>query len=155
MQSTMSNNIKNNKPNPNSRWKQGYYQPTNLDKYIAKQPGEPIIYRSSLEYKFMRLCDNSASIVKWSNETLFVPYEFDGKLHKYWLDFVVQTDKGQIWLVEVKPYSQTQTPSKFASDDEKRTYMVNRAKWQAAINYAAKFSNMHFKIITERFFQNI
>ena len=47
--------IKNVKPNKNSGFIQGYFNPKNPEKY--KGPS-PIIYRSSWERKFMIMCDS-------------------------------------------------------------------------------------------------
>lgn len=145
--------IKQLKPNSNGKFKQGYYVPNCPAKYKGKKEDEPIIYRSGLEYKFMRMCDLTPSILKWSSETLCIPYQFEGKQRRYFIDFIVETDKGEIWLVEIKPYSQVMPPNRFAADADKHLWMKNSAKWKAAIAYASKFSNMQFKIITERFFK--
>jgi len=62
------------KPNKSetSRTFQGYYNVTNKDKYIGDL--STVIYRSSWEYAFLRWCDFSPSILKFSSEPIRVPY---------------------------------------------------------------------------------
>ncbi len=43
----------------NSKYRQGIFVPTNLDKFI----GERAVYRSGLELKFFRFCDNNANVL--------------------------------------------------------------------------------------------
>jgi len=125
--------IKNLRPNPNSDWKQGYFRPANLDKYI----GDPnkIICRSSWEERFCTWCDNHPNIVQWSSEPVAIPYmnpcwrfvngKFMAGMSKYWVDFWIVVDKDgdrQKWLCEVKPNSQI--PTKMHVDkliEEKRS----------------------------------
>ena len=47
------------------------YIPRNPEKYIGKTP---IISRSSWELSFMKWCDSNPSILKWSSETIEIPY---------------------------------------------------------------------------------
>jgi len=62
------------KPNtsPTAKSKQGYAKIKNTKKYI----GDPnlIIYRSSWEFAFIKYCDNTPSIKKWSSEPISIPY---------------------------------------------------------------------------------
>lgn len=158
----MSTSIKNHGPSRNSRTKQGYYIPLNPSKY--KGDLNKIIYRSSWEKLYMRYCDLSSNIVEWSSESLAIPYisPIDMKPHKYFIDFQVveQYDNGEVrkFIVEVKPkkdylkkpiFEGRRTLKKekqFKRNAE--TWLINNAKFEAAINYAKMF-NMEFKIINE------
>ena len=148
----MAYNIKQQKPKANGTYHQGYYKPLYANKYKGStEDDKVIIFRSSLEYKFCKLCDMSSKVVAWSSETLPIIYELDGKQHTYWPDFLIKTN-ATTFLVEVKPYAETQCPATNASLYAKNTYRKNIAKWNAAIAYC-KLHNIKFKIITERFFK--
>lgn len=124
--------------------------------FPEKYAGDPknIIMRSSWETKFAIWCDKNPSIIKWSSEETIVPYvsPVDGRVHRYFIDFKIQTANKKTYLVEIKPMSQTQPPQgsrktkKFLA--EAATYMVNQAKWEAASRYALD-RNWEFKILTE------
>ena len=144
--------------------KQGQYIPIHPEKWIItesfdmKKPG--IKYRSSYEYKFMKFCDYNDNFIKVNSEGVVIPYisPKDNKVHRYYMDFVVQTKDGRIILVVVKPYSQCIPPKPPKNKTEKSklsyqnaiiTYAVNQAKWEAASKYA-KERGWDFKIITEK-----
>ena len=100
--------IKNLKPNSNSGFIQGYYNPINPDKYIGPTP---IIYRSSWERKFCIMCDTKENVLKWSSEPVTIKYKWtkDGREHKYYPDFYMKTagenDEAPVeWLVEIAPH---------------------------------------------------
>jgi hypothetical protein len=135
-------------------------------RYVPKHPekykGDPtnIIYRSSLECRFMKWCDLSSHVLQWNSEEVIVPYIHpkDGRAHRYFVDFMVQvrTKAGTTkrFLVEIKPFAFTQEPvvpkrktQRFLS--EVLQYAVNQAKWKAAREYAAD-RGMSFMLITER-----
>jgi hypothetical protein len=148
--------------------KSGTYIPINPDKWIITETfdnkkGEPgIKYRSSWEHKFMRFCDYNDNILKVNSEGMVIPYvsPVDGKTHKYYMDFMVETKAG-ISLVEVKPFHETQppkpprsnakNPQKAALNYQKaiQTFAVNQAKWEATRILCEK-NGWSFKIITER-----
>ena len=127
--------------------KSGYYNPIYPDKWIITEAFDSkgkagIKYRSSWEYKFMRFCDLNNNIIKVNSEGMIIPYysPVDNKMHKYYMDFMVETTSGKIWLVEVKPRNQRFPPKppknsteKSAINHEKaiKTYVVNQAKWEA------------------------
>lgn len=129
--------------------------PKNPSKYIGDYRN--IISRSGLETKFFLMCDNNPSIVKWNSEDVVIPYvsPLDNKPHRYFIDLYVENNKGEKFLVEIKPYSQTLPPKKTAKKrqrtllNEVQTYMVNDAKWQAAKSFAEK-NGCKFVIMTER-----
>jgi len=136
--------MRNNKPNKKLVYDNGYFQLPLKNKYIGQY--RPI-YRSSLERKFMIWCERCAKVVSWDSEPFAVGYkrgnEIKGyKQGNYYIDFVVNTDNDERWLVEVKPLSQTIKGS--------RDFETNKMKWTAMISYANN-SRSKFLIITEHF----
>jgi hypothetical protein len=132
------------------------YKPIYPQKYAGDHTN--IIMRSSWETKFAIWCDKNPSILKWSSEETIVPYvsPVDNKAHRYFIDFKIQvksnTGSVKTYLIEIKPYSQTQPP--VSSRKTKRfiqevmTWGVNEAKWKAANNFA-KDRGWEFMILTE------
>lgn len=141
-----------------ARYYQGLFKPSNPQKY----KGDPsnIVYRSSLEFKFMREMDNNPSVLEWSSEEIIVPYRspIDNKVHRYFPDFYVKKrnfSSGIIecLLVEIKPKSQTKPPKVQAKPNKKyltevATWGKNKAKWDAADKYC-KSRGWNFVVITE------
>lgn len=140
------------------RGHKGKYKPINVHKY----EGDPtnIIYRSSLERKFMVWCDSNSNILKWSSEEVIIPYKSpkDGRYHKYYPDFKIKhiTKSGSIktTLIEIKPYTQTQKPKIQSRKTRKYitevlTYGVNISKWEAAREHCIDMG-WNFQIITEK-----
>lgn len=155
------NHIKNVLPN-NPAYKQGYYKVVNENKYIGEL--NKVIYRSSLELKFMVFCDRTSNVIKWSSEPFSIPYYniLDEKVHQYYLDFWVVLREDNIdnkYLIEIKPKSQTITPvfeSKYKTPKQlsnyiynKKNFIINSCKWKSAIDFCNK-NNMKFKILTEK-----
>jgi len=113
----------------------------------AKYKGDPtkVIYRSSLELKFMNFLDTHSDVLEWNSEEVVVPYRCvtDNKLHRYFVDFWFKkkTPDGKIEsiLVEIKPLAQTQV----------MTWGKNQSKWKAAEEYC-KDRGWKFQIITEK-----
>ena len=66
------------------KYKQGIYTPIYPEKFIGKQA----TYRSGLELKFFRFCDNNANVLKWGSENVVVPYisPLDHRTHRYFVD---------------------------------------------------------------------
>ncbi|NBP03845.1 MAG: head completion protein [Proteobacteria bacterium] len=139
----------------NSKFKQGVFVPKNKDKFIGSQA----FYRSSLELRFMKFCDNNPNVLKWGSENIIIPYvsPADGKVHKYYVDNFVKIREGteiKFYLIEIKPYSQCfppQTKYKRKSNliYEQTMYIKNQAKWSAAYEYCKK-RGICFKILTEK-----
>jgi hypothetical protein len=123
----------------------GTYTPKHVEKYL----GDPrrVFYRSLWEYRFMRRCDDTPGIVKWSSEEIVIPYvkPTDGQVHRYFPDFRidVKTTAGPIHtsIIEIKPRAQCRAPKarkktrKFLK--EVMTYEINEAKWAAARQFCA------------------
>ena len=135
----------------------GRYIPSKPKKY--KGDSSNIIYRSLWERKFMVYCDRNDSILEWGSEEIIIPYRspLDGRVHRYFPDFYVKVKQknGSVkkMLIEVKPKSQCgppKTPKRKTPRfvQEVRTWGVNKAKWEAAIEYCND-RKMEFKILTE------
>lgn len=131
----------------------GKYSPLNPSKYA----GDPtdIIYRSLWERQVFKWCDYSSSVVKWSSETIVVPYrcKTDNKIHRYFIDLYIEFSSGKKILVEIKPKSQYQPPIKGNKSDKKflievLKYAKNTSKWEAAQQFAEK-NGVEFQIWTE------
>lgn len=147
-------------------------------KYVIKRPEKYIgdvtnvIWRSLWERIIMVWAESNQDIVKWSSETVMIPYECatDGKVHRYFIDFYFEFKNGQKWIVEIKPDVQTRpprTPTKLnegrAKSNSKirmkllreaKTYAKNVSKWEAATQFANKH-NMTFLIVTEKNVESI
>ena len=80
----------------------GRFTPQNKDKYLGNV--RKIVYRSNWERRFMVYCDNNESIKHWGSEEVVIRYRnpIDHKLHNYFPDFFVVTEKGK-YLIEIKP----------------------------------------------------
>ena len=139
----------------NSKYRQGVFIPVNKDKFI----GSKAFYRSGLELKFMRFCDNNSNVVMWGSENVIVPYisPIDGRVHKYFVDNFVAIKEGNSikkYLVEIKPHKQTSPPTtKYKKKEhllyEQSMFVVNQAKWQAAREFCKK-KGLEFLILTEK-----
>lgn len=144
-------NIKSFGPQKNSRFKQGFFDQYKPLKYTGPIP---IIYRSSWELKFMRLCEFNPEVLKWSSESVVIPYtmrEFkNGKFvevrHNYHPDFVVWLKNELVILVEVKPLSQSPKSEKEIQNNP--VHYKNARKWKAALAWA-KLNNYQFRVINE------
>lgn len=135
----------------------GRYVPSNLRKY--KGDTSKIYYRSLWERRFMVYCDNNDAILEWGSEEVIIPYRspLDGRMHRYFPDFYIKVRQknGTVkkMIIEVKPKAQCgppKTPKRKTKRfiNEVRTWGVNHAKWEAAIEWC-KDRGMEFKILTE------
>lgn len=148
-----------------SKFKTGFYTIINEHKYIqpidrTMNKGTLPQYRSSWELKFYRFCDANPLVVKWGTEPFAIPYTSpkDGKIHRYYIDAFVEYRDGTKFLVEIKPFAQTQHPkipkkqtvkAQIKFEKDLLTYLVNQAKWEAARIFA-KQKGLKFIIITEK-----
>jgi isopentenyldiphosphate isomerase len=109
-----------------------------------------IVYRSLWERRVMVMLDEREDIVEWGSEELKIPYRspLDKRIHHYYPDFQYKHTKTDgtfgFKLCEVKPYKQTVEPvrpkdrrSSKKYIREVTTYLVNKAKWDAAEAYCA------------------
>ena len=138
-------------------FKKGIYRPIYKQKFLGKKYPQ---YRSSWELHFCKWCDYNPNVLEWTSEGIIVPYvsPIDTKTHRYFVDnSLVLNERGKKkrYLVEIKPYCQTQRPvmrgrkkqSTFLH--EQTTYDINQAKWRAAKQWADSHG-YSFLILTER-----
>ena len=139
-----------------SRFKQGIFRPDNPDKYKGTHP---ILYRSSYELRFMRWADHNPAVISWGSESIIIPYPnpLTGRLSRYFVDnnITLKLKDGTVkkYLIEIKPFIQTQPPKAVRATKSlmrrQAEYVKNRAKWQAAEQWAKK-KNYEFTILTEK-----
>ena len=130
----------------------GRFKPQNSKKY----KGDPsnIIYRSTWELRVMKYLDTQPKVEWWASEEMFVRYRspIDEKIHRYYPDFVVKT-KEKTFMLEVKPFHQTQKPKQKRKTkkflQEAATYAVNQQKWRAADIFCQEHGWL-FKLVTEK-----
>ena len=135
----------------------GRFTPRYPDKYNGDSTN--IIYRSLWERTVMSYLDTHPDVIWWASEELIIPYisPIDNKRHRYFPDFVakMKTKSGKIKTVvmEVKPAKQTIQPTQKRKTKkyltEAATYLINQAKWKAAIEFC-KDHGWEFQIITEK-----
>ena len=89
------------------------YEPLYPEKYKGSYP---ILCRSKWEESICKFLDLNDKVLIWGSEDIIIPY-YDvtkRKNRKYYPDFICQikekTDKVVTYLVEVKPYKETQQP---------------------------------------------
>ena len=150
------------------RFRQGYYIPKNPTKYIGDF--RKLIFKSSLERKFMTYCDLSDIVTKWGYEMHAIPYYFpvDRKTHQYKIDFWIELKEEQgkqnKYLIEIKPENGLKKPT---INENKKTfksvnnfnkaaseYIKNMSKWKYAEAFAKKMG-VKFKVITDKDLQQI
>lgn len=132
----------------------GRFIPKNPNKYV----GDPnnIIFRSKWEYDILKFIDRSDNIIKYSSEEVKIPYysPLDKKMHNYYPDLIIETKDNKIFMIEIKPFSQTMPPKKPKRMSKNyaiacETYITNRCKWDAAEKFCLE-KNWKFKILTEK-----
>lgn len=140
------------------KWLQGKFIPKHVEKYVGNV--NDITYRSSWEKRLMIWLDKNPNVLQWNSEQVVLPYRspLDGEIHRYFVDMMakIKTKNGvQKFLIEIKPYAQTQKPVKTSRKhmttllNEEKTYLVNQAKWDVAKQYAKKLG-MEFIVLTEK-----
>lgn len=138
--------------------KKGKYKPQHPEKYRGNPTN--IIYRSLMELNTMKWLDTNTNVAWWSSEEFWIPYRCrtDNRVHRYFVDFLVGIKRGEkieTWMIEVKPFTQTQEPKKKQGKKQQTfitevmTYAKNVSKWEAAEAYC-KDRDWTFKIFTER-----
>ena len=144
----------------NTNYKQGFFYPRNLDKFVGKE--NKAIYRSGLELEYFRILDKNPNVLKWGSEEVVVPYFFENKWHKYYVDLFVVFKFGESvkkYFIELKPYAQTVEPKvskrkkQMSMLYEAKQWAKNQAKWKAAQSYAEK-NGWEFHILTEKDLEN-
>ena len=144
----------------NTNYNQGFFYPRNLDKFVGKE--YKAIYRSGLELEYFRILDKNPNVLKWGSEEVVVPYFFENKWHKYYVDLFVVFKFGEStkkYFIELKPYSQTIEPKvnkrkkQMTMLYEAKQWAKNQAKWKAATDFAKK-NGWEFHILTEKDLEN-
>lgn len=138
---------------------QGYYVCKHPEKYVGDLSN--VVFRSSWEFKFMRWCDNTPAVRRFSSEPMCIPYmdPIDHRVHDYFIDFWVEIadENGKLnrWLIEVKPERHLVIPNEPKNQtakslknhiDQVKRVMKNLAKFHAARNFA-KMQNMQFGVL--------
>ncbi len=130
----------------------------NPHKYVGKRP---IVFRSTWESKFARhRLDLNEEVVQWSSESIIIPYIHPIKKTKwrYFMDFWFRRNDGQEFLIEIKPYWQTQPPKITKRTKNPRgkqqEYMKNMSKWAATDRYVKHLRKqgreIEFALLTEK-----
>ena len=137
----------------------GKYKIKNPDKYL----GNPtkVVFRSLWERNAFRWCEANPKVKLWNSEEVVVPYKYqvDNKLHRYYVDLLIQMDNKETYLIEIKPKAQTQPPKKRSRKtkryiNEQLDYIKNQDKWEAADAFA-KHKGWKFQVWTEETLKNI
>lgn len=136
----------------------GRYKIKKPDKYA----GDPtkVVYRSLWERNAFRWCEDNPKVKLWNSEEVVVPYvsTVDKKLHRYFVDLLIQMDDKKTYLVEIKPKNQTIAPKKRRKTkkyiNEVLTYAKNNDKWEAA-NQFAEHKGWKFQVWTEETLKNL
>ena len=133
------------------RFAQGRFALKNPSKYLGtKDP----LYRSSWEFAFMKFCDESPSIAKWASEAVRIPYRnpLTGRYTIYVPDFFINyVDKGgqtHAEIVEIKPQNQSLKEKVGKNLNNQASYILNRAKWEAATVWCRQ-KGLRFRVINE------
>lgn len=154
--------------------KQGWYKVLNVKKFIMQtnesksvmnsvrinEGNLEINFKSSLELKAIKYFDMNKYVVRYSLEPFAVKYHkpTTGKIHRYFVDFFVEFENNQKFLVEIKSSGEAVEPKKPSKKTQKailnyqkalQTYIVNQAKWKAATEFAES-NNMRFIVLTEK-----
>lgn len=139
--------------------RQGYYTCRHPEKYVGDLAN--IVFRSSWEFKFLKWCDNSPSVLKFASEPIAIPYmcSVDHKVHNYYIDFwaemIDRDGKVSRWLIEIKPERHLIIPPEPKNPtakammnhiDHVKRVMKNLSKFRAARNFA-KIQNMKFAVL--------
>ena len=151
------------KLNPRSKrnhYHQGIFVPNHPEKYIGDVRN--IIYRSRYELCFLKWCDTTDAVLRYSSEECVIHYisPIDGKQHRYYVDFFVSIlqEDGSVksFLVEIKPYAQCIPPKATKKNPETseayqeavKTYLINQAKWKQA-EFVCSKRGWKFLVLTE------
>ena len=136
-------------------------------RYTIKCPGKyagdakKVVYRSLWERQAFKWCENNKNIKLWNSEEIVIPYKYevDKKLHRYYVDLLIQMKNGDTYLIEIKPKKETIPPKKPKRKSKKYTkevltYVKNTNKWSAASDFADA-KGWKFQVWTEETLKNL
>ena len=136
-------------------------------RYTIKRPekyagdASKVVYRSLWERQAFKWCENNPKVKLWNSEEIVVPYKstVDKKLHRYFVDLLIQLDNKETYLIEIKPKNQTVPPKKRSRKTKKYinevvTYAKNQDKWEAATQFA-EHKGWKFQVWTEETLKNL
>lgn len=133
------------------RFAQGKFSLKNPEKYVGTRTPT---YRSSWEFAFMKFCDEHPNVSKWASEAVKIPYRnpLTGKQTIYVPDFFIAyvdaKGKQHAELIEVKPENQTVKEKLGRSRSNQASWVVNQAKWEAALAWC-KQQGIRFRVVNE------
>ncbi len=137
----------------------GKYKIKDPDKYLGN-PAK-VVFRSLWERNAFRWCEANPKVKLWNSEEVVVPYKYqvDNKLHRYYVDLLIQMDNKETYLIEIKPKAQTQPPKKRSRKtkryiNEQLDYIKNQDKWEAADQFA-RHKGWKFQVWTEETLKNL
>jgi len=137
----------------------GKYKIKKPEKYAGDENN--VVFRSLWERNAFRWCENNPKIKLWNSEGVVIPYKcsIDKKLHRYFVDLLIEMDNKKVYLVEIKPKSQTVPPVKKSRKtkryiNEAMTFSRNQDKWTAADKFA-KHNGWEFQVWTEETLRNL
>lgn len=134
-------------------FKQGFFKVRNPQKYIGNINN--IVYRSGWEKRFMEFLDTSPKVKRWNSEDCIINYKstLDGRIHRYFMDFYLEDIYDRKYLIEVKPYAQTQPPIRGKNlktyTNACITFQRNLDKWRMAKKICDS-KGINFRLLTER-----
>ena len=137
----------------------GKYKIKKPEKYAGN--ANMVVYRSLWEKQAFKWCENNPKVKLWNSEEIVVPYKstVDKKLHRYFVDLLIQLDNKETYLIEIKPKNQTIPPKKRSRKTKKYineivTYAKNQDKWEAATQFA-EHKGWKFQVWTEETLKNL
>ena len=137
----------------------GKYKIKKPEKYLGDYT--KVVYRSLWERQAFKWCENNPNIRGWNSEEIVIPYvsDVDKRLHRYFVDLLVEMTNGEVYLIEIKPKIQTKPPVKPKRKtkrytNEVVTYVKNQDKWESA-NKFAEHKGWKFQIWTEDTLKNL
>jgi hypothetical protein len=137
----------------------GSFKITKPEKYMGDYT--KVVYRSLWERQCFKWCENNPNVKAWNSEEVVVPYlsRADKRMHRYFVDLLVEMTSGEIFLIEIKPKIQTKPPVKPKRKTKKYinevvTYVKNQDKWESADKFA-NHKGWKFQIWTEDTLKNL
>ena len=137
----------------------GRYTLKHPEKYAGT--AKKVVYRSLWERQAFKWCENNPNVKMWNSEEVVVPYKstVDKKLHRYFVDLLIQMNDKSTYLVEIKPKKETKPPKKPKRQtkryiNEQLTFIKNQDKWEAAAEFA-EHKGWKFQVWTEETLKNL